>query len=74
MSMLQERVYVAIHLSIEMAEVVFSVFVIMHRLGAKRFLGCSRNEAGGFRACVYRKSRWLTKFIRAFENASDIQL
>jgi hypothetical protein len=74
MAIFQESVHVAIHLTIKVAKVVFSVIAIVHRLGAKRSLGRTRNEAGGFRACVFRKSRWLTEFIRAFENARVIQL
>jgi hypothetical protein len=72
MSVLQESVYVAINLTIEMAKVVFRVIAIMHWLGAKRGLGSARNEAGGVGPRVFRKSRGLTELIRAFEDARII--
>src|SRR5580692_11173432 len=74
MSILQESVYVTINLTIKMAKVVFRVIAIMHRLRAKRGLGCPWNEAGGLGARVFRKSRGLTELIRAFEDARIIQL
>jgi len=73
-SILQESVYVAINLTIEMAKVVFRVIAIMHRLGAKRGLGCARNEAGGVGPRASRKFRGLTELIRAFEDARIVQL
>jgi hypothetical protein len=74
MSVLQESVYVAINRAIVMAKVVFSVFAIMHWFCAKRVLGCAGNKAGGLRARVFRKSRGLTEFIGALEDARVIQL
>src|ERR1700733_10784484 len=68
MSILQESVYVAINLTIKKAELVFRVIAIVHWLRAKRGLGCARNETGGLGARVFRKSRCLTKLIRAFED------
>ena len=43
MSILQESVYVAIDLTIKKAKVVFRVIAIMHRLRAKRGIGCARS-------------------------------
>ena len=74
MSILQESIYVAINLTIKTAKVVFRVIAIMHRLRAKRGLGCARNKAGGLGARAFRKSRGLTGLIRAFEDARIIQL
>ena len=73
MSILQESVYVAINLTIKMLKMVFRVISIMHRLRAKRSLGCAGNEAGALCARVFRKSRGLTGLIGAFEDASVIQ-
>jgi hypothetical protein len=74
MSILQQSVYVAINLSIEMAELIFRVIAIVHWLRTERGLGCTRNEAGGLGPSVSRKSRGLTGLIRAFENTRIIQL
>jgi hypothetical protein len=74
MSIFQKSVYVAINLTIKTAKVAFRVIAIMHRLRAKRGLGCARNEARGFGARVFRKSRGLTELISAFEEARIIQL
>jgi hypothetical protein len=74
MSILQESVYVTINLTIKTAKMVFRVIAIMHRLRAKRGLGCARNEAGGLGARVFRKSRRLIELICAFRDARIIQL
>jgi hypothetical protein len=73
MSILQERVYVAINLTVEAAKVVFRVIAIMHWLRAKRGLGCARNQACRLSAGVFRKSRGLAELIRAFEDARVVQ-
>ena len=74
MPILQESVNVAINLAKKTAKVVFRVIAIMHWLRAKRGFGSVRNEAGGFRARVFRKFRGLTGLIRAFEDPRIIQL
>jgi hypothetical protein len=43
MPILQESVYVAINLTIKVAQVVVRVIAIVHWLRAKRGLGCARN-------------------------------
>src|SRR5580693_5409570 len=73
-SIFQERVYVAINLTIKTAEVLFRVIAVMHRLRAKRGFRCARNEAGSLSARIFRKSRHLAELIRAFKDARVIQL
>src|SRR5579862_2992356 len=74
MSVLQKSVYVAVNLRIKTAKVAFRVIAIMHRLRAKRGLGCAGNETGGLGARVFRKSRCLARLISAFEDTRIIQL
>jgi hypothetical protein len=73
-SIFQESIYLAIDLTIEMANVVFRVIAIVHWLRAKRGFRCAGNEARRLGARVFRKFRGLAELIRAFKDARVIHL